>query len=198
MWSRILPALVAVALTAACSSTTDNLVEVVDGPGSPTSIPSGPGTTLDLGEPTLTDDVEVTTVGVGDVKFGMTVDEAQVAAGTELTRQDGGTDTCWVVVPREGPEGLTFIVDRDRIERVDIAVPGVDTPSGAGVGLSQSELEELFPERLESVDVLGGREYTFVPNDPGESELRIVFLTDGTDVVSYRAGRLPIVKAPGC
>jgi hypothetical protein len=198
MSSRIPLVLAALALAVACSSSTDNLVEVVDGPGTTTSVPSGPGTTLDLGEATLTDDVEVTTVGIGDVKFGMTVEEAQVAAGTELTRQDGGTETCWVVVPREGPDGVSFIVDQDRIERVDVTAPDVDTPSGAGVGLSQTELEALFPERLESVDVLGGREYTFVPNDPGESELRIVFLTDGTDVVSYRAGRLPVVKAPGC
>jgi hypothetical protein len=155
-------------------------------------------TTLDLGEPTLTEDVEVTTVGIGDVTFGMTVEEAQVAAGPELARQDGGPENGWVVVPRDGPEGLTFVVSDERIERVDVTAPGVDTPSGAGVGMSQGELEELFPDRLTATDVLGGRQYTFVPNDPGEADLRIIFLTDGGDVVSYRAGRLPVVEAPGC
>jgi hypothetical protein len=188
----------ALVIAVACSTSTENRVEVVEGTGATTTIPSGPATTLDLGDPTLTDDVEVTTVGIGDVEFGMTVEEAQVAAGTELTRQDGGTETCWVVVPREGPEGVSFVVTDGTVERVDVAAAGVETPSGAGVGMSQSELEALFPDRLEGVDVLGGRQYTFVPNDPGEAELRIIFLTDGSEVVSYKAGRLPIVEAPGC
>lgn len=185
------------ALAAACSSSTENRVEVVDG-DTTTTAAGGPATTLDLGEPTLTGDVEVSTVGIGDVRFGMTVEEAQEAAGTELVRQDGGTETCWPAVPREAPEGVTFLVQDGTVERVDITAAGIETPSGAGIGMSQSELEALFPDRLEATDVLGGRQYTFVPNDPGEADRRIVFLTDGDRVVSYKAGRTPLVEAPGC
>lgn len=199
MWTRLATAAaLALVVTSSCSTSSDNKVEVVEGTGATTTIASGPATTLDLGEPTLTDDVEVTTVGIGDVDYGMTVDEAQEAAGTELVRQDGGTETCWVVVPREGPEGVSFLVQDGTIERVDVAAAGVETPSGAGVGMTQAELEALFPDRLEAADVLGGRQYTFVPNDPGEAERRIVFLTDGSQVVSYKAGRLPLVEAAGC
>jgi hypothetical protein len=201
MWTRVAPAVLGVAVLVAagsCSSSTENRVEVVEGDPATTTVPSGPATTLDLGDPTLTDDVEVSTVGIGDVRFGMTVEEAQEAAGTELERQDGGTETCWVVVPREAPEGVSFVVQDGKVERVDIAAAGVETPSGAGVGMSQSELEALFPDRLQGVDVLGGRQYTFVPNDPGEADLRIIFLTDGNQVVSYKAGRTPLVEAPGC
>jgi hypothetical protein len=101
-------------------------------------------------------------------------------------------------VPREAPEGVSFVVQDGKVERVDVAAAGVETPSGAGVGMSQSELEALFPDRLQGVDVLGGRQYTFVPNDPGEADLRIIFLTDGNQVVSYKAGRAPLVESPGC
>lgn len=188
----------ALAIAASCSSSAENRVEVVEGDPTSTTVPSGPATTLDLGEPTLTADVEVSTVGIGDVRYGMTVEEAQEAAGTELVRQDGGTETCWAAVPREAPEGVSFLVQDGAVERVDITEPGIETPSGAGVGMPQSELEALFPDRLQSTDVLGGRQYTFVPNDPGEADRRIVFLTDGAEVVSYKAGRLPLVEAPGC
>jgi hypothetical protein len=202
--ARSLPLLgLAVALVAAvaCSSSTDNRVEVVDGEasgGSTTSATAGPGTTIDYGEPALTDDVEVTTAGIGDVTWGMTVDEAQLAVGTALVRQDGGTETCWVVVPAEAPEGISFIVNEGEVERVDIAAAGIETPSGAGVGMTEAALQELFPDQLTAADTEGGRSFTFVPNDPGEAELRIVFETDGSVVTSYRAGRSPIVEAIGC
>jgi hypothetical protein len=203
MWRRsvlLLSLAVALVVAGACSSSTDNRVEVVDGEDgdATTSSTAGPGTTLDYGEPSLTESVEVTTAGIGDITWGMTVDQAQVAAGTALVRQDGGTDTCWVVIPAEAPEGISFVVVDGEIGRVDIASPGIDTPSGAGVGMSETELQELFPDRLRQADTPSGRSFTFVPNDPGESELRIVFETDGTNVTSYRAGRVPIVEAPGC
>jgi hypothetical protein len=193
--------LLALVAAGACSSSTDNRVEVVDGDaagGSTTSATAGPGTTVDYGEPALTDDVEVTTAGIGEVTWGMTVDEAQLAAGTALVRQDGGTETCWVVVPAEAPEGISFLVNEGEVERVDIAAAGIETPSGAGVGMTEAALQELFPDRLTAADTPNGRSFTFVPNDPGEAELRIIFETDGSTVTSYRAGRTPMVEAAGC
>jgi len=186
-------------VVAGCSSGTENKVAVIDGEASSTTTTvvttPPPG---DLGEPTLTDDSEVTTVGLDAVEFGMTFDDAQKAAGTRLVVVDGQPgSSCYRVEPEVGPEGVSFLVSDGRIERVDIDSGPVTTRSGAGIGMSISELTTLFPERLETAPTPDGTVLTFVPSDEGDADYRIIFQSDGTTVTSLRAGKLPEVE-DGC
>jgi hypothetical protein len=191
--------LLAFAAVAGCSSSTENKVAVVDGESSTTTttvatlpVPS------DLGEPTLTDDSEVTTVGFGAVEFGMTLEDAEKAAGTRLVVIDGEAgSSCYRVEPEQGPDGVSFLVSDGRIERVDIDSGAVTTRSGAGIGMAVAELTTLFPERLQSAPTPNGTVLTFVPTDEGDADYRIIFETDGTTVTSFRAGKLPEVEE-GC
>ncbi|MDZ7732880.1 MAG: hypothetical protein U5R31_06970 [Acidimicrobiia bacterium] len=140
----------------------------------------------------------MTTAGIGEISWEMTVDEAQQAAGARLLREDGGSDECYTAVPEDGPEGVTFLVADGEVQRVEVTNEAIRTPSGAGVGIDEDELRALFPERLETTPGGGGNVLAFVPNSPGEAQWRIVFETDGSEVTSYRAGRLPWVERAGC
>jgi hypothetical protein len=189
----------AAVLATACSSSTDNTVEVVE--SETTTSTAAPVDTVpaeELGEPTLSDESEVTTVGLDTVEFGMTFDEAQQAAGTRLAVVEGtGGSDCYRVDPEEGPEGVTFLVSSGTIERVDIDSGAVKTRSGAGVGTSISELTGLYGERLESAPTPQGTTYTFVPADEADADYRLIFETDGSTITKFRAGKLPEVT-DGC
>jgi hypothetical protein len=189
----------AAVLALGCSSSTDNKVEIVEGDTTTSNVvPVETVPTEDLGEPTLSDESEVTTVGLDTVEFGMSFDEAQQAAGTRLVVTEGDAGSaCYRVDPEEGPEGVTFLVTNSTIERVDIDSGAVQTRSGAGVGTSISELTELYGDRLESAPSPEGTTFTFVPADESDAEYRLIFETDGSTVTSFRAGKLPEV-IDGC
>ena len=101
-----------------------------------------------------------------------------------------------------GLDGVSYMVFEDKIARVDIAPPSTTTTrSGAGIGLDESLLEELFPGRIEDASgmVIDGEAVMYVPQDEKDEDYRIVFeITDGL-VSYYRSGILPQVGyAEGC
>ena len=77
------------------------------------TIPPRPLGTLapidDLGRPTLDATSSVSTVGIDRIMFGMTVHDAQVAAGSRFTPVTG-IGHCYLVTPDDGQAGLTFWV----------------------------------------------------------------------------------------
>jgi hypothetical protein len=150
-------------------------------------------------DPISTDDV-ITIGGLGDVRVGMTVEEAAAAAGLELTGEPDVNPDCYYVMPL-GLEGVAFMVSAGTVARVDIAAGPITTRSGAGIGSTEDEIKELFPDQIEVSDhaYVEGNYLTFVPVDEGDDEYRVVFETDGEVVTQYRAGRLPEVEyIEGC
>lgn len=158
-----------------------------------TTVASGPTTTVDLGEPTLTDASTVSTVGFDTVTFGLTVRSAEAAAGTPLIPQ-GPVGDCYVVVPDDGPDGVSFVVTAGTIERVDVAGGTNTTRSGLGIGTPQQRVIDAFPERISVTTSATGSTLTFTPADEADQEFRVIFETDGTTVTSFRSGRVPTVE----
>lgn len=197
----------ALAALVGCSSDPEDEVVIDEGsvpdeatttttPATTTSAPPTSG----LGPPTLDDSSAVTTAGVGAVEFGMSVAEAEQAAGSPLVPLDPEDATgCYEVEPEEGPLGLRFTIADDTIERLDVVDGAVATRSGAGIGDSAQQLRDLFGESLvEGTDPDGdGPVLTFVPQDEGDAGTRIIFALEDDQVTSYRAGRRPIVDT-GC
>jgi hypothetical protein len=161
-----------------------------------------PGSTADLGTPTLVDTSTISTVGLDKVQFGMTLDEAQAAAGTELTTAGTRDPSCYLASPVEGAAGITFLFSDGTVERVDISAPPIATRSGAKVGSTEAQIKELYSDQIEvqpRLDGQPGNALVFVPRDEADRNFRLVFTTDGTTVTAYRAGRVPQVLAPtGC
>ena len=149
----------------------------------------------------------VTTIGMGPIDIGMTVEEAEAAAGFTL---DGEPDPqvsedCYYVTPpadQAAYEGVAFMVVDDAIARVDVGgMSEVTTRSGAGIGISQAALEAMFPGQIEAAPdaVVDGTAVQFVPRDEKDNQYRVIFvLTDGL-VSQLRAGILPAVGyGEGC
>lgn len=144
--------------------------------------------------PTLDSTSSLSTVGLDEVTFGLTVSQARTAAGTEFTNCGLVTD-CYRVVPDDAPDGISFVVHDGTIERVDIVGNSpITTRSGAGIGTTSDELDALFGDRLERVDLGGGHEdVIFVPQDENDQEFRVAFTTVDGVVETMRSGRIPLV-----
>lgn len=152
-----------------------------------------------FGPPTLSNRSTVSTVGLDEVHFGMTVAAAQQAAGTVLVPA-GPTGACYHVVPHDAPEGIVFLVHSGTIERVDINSGPVTTRSGVGVGSPESMVADLFGDRIErEVRVDGTVDLVFVPRDAADRNYRVVFNISEGAVRAFKSGRLPMVMLDtGC
>jgi hypothetical protein len=144
--------------------------------------------------PTLGANSSLSTVGLDEVTFGLTVNQARRAAGTEFNACEPAGD-CYRIIPAVAPEGISFVVFNGTIERVDIVGGSpIRTVSGAGIGTTAERLDELFGERLERVDLGGGAvDVIFVPVSENDAEFRVAFTTVDGVVETMRAGRLPLV-----
>ena len=145
-----------------------------------------------LGAPTLDRSSTVSTVGIDRVMFGMTVEEAQRAAGTRFTLVTP-RDECFLATPDDAPTGITFWIVESTLERVDVDTPAITTRSGAGLGDSEARILELFGERIHTRPLAdgSGNLLAYVPKDVSDRQFRVMFQTDGYRVVRLWSGRLP-------
>lgn len=145
-------------------------------------------------EPTLDRSSSLSTVGLDEVTFGLTVNQATQLAGTPFINCGLVTD-CYRVIPEFAPEGISFVVEEGTIERVDIVGNSpITTRSGAGIGTTDEELTALFGDRLERVELGGGQmDVIFVPQDENDQEFRVAFTTVDGVVETMRSGRMPLV-----
>jgi hypothetical protein len=152
----------------------------------------------------LTQASKISTVGMGPVRVGMTVPEAEAAAGMRLVGEldPAISPDCYFVEPEAGIPGVAFMVHEGRISRVDVYASGtVTTLSGAHIGMTESQILALFPERIEDrLDYrVDGRALVFVPVDEADRNFRVVFEVDDGIVSGMRGGILPSVQfGEGC
>ncbi len=176
-------------------------VTAPDGTAPPTTGSSVPGTVTTLGKPTLTDASTISTVGLDKVHFGMTVAEAEQAAGSKFVSDTKG-GSCFLAKPESGPDGVAFLISDGRIERVDISAGPIATRSGAKVGSTNAQIKTIYPGQIQDAarpDGQPGGALVYVPKDATDAQFRLVFMTDGTTVQGYRAGRVPqVLAATGC
>ena len=164
-----------------------------------TTLPSISTTTVD--DPISSSDL-ITIGGLGAVRVGMTVEEAQAAAGLELVGEPDVriNEDCYFISP-VGLDGVSFMVSGGTIARVDIVSGPITTRSGAGIGSTEQEIKNLFGDQIvvSPHAYVEGNYLTFVPVDEGDDRYRVVFETDGREVTQYRAGRVPEVEyVEGC
>ena len=164
------------------------------------AVASGAGATATA----VTSRSKLTTSGIGPLRVGMTIAQAERAAGTRLrVSRNAGTGVCFVASLRRGPRGLSFLGTGQRIARVDVTGRRnrITTPTGARIGDTEARIERLFPGRIDVTPhrYTDGHYLTLMPRDRTDANRRIVFETDGRRVTAMRAGRLPEVKyVEGC
>lgn len=182
------------------TATDDASKPSLEAPGGGEAIPT-PTQAPISGDPAFTGSSKLSTVGLDEIFFGDTVEDAGKKAGTEWVGLPSGSTTpqCYTVQPTGGPAGVFFTVLNGRIERVDITNSAITTLSGAGVGSTQAQLFDLFGERLLETETPSGSEIMFVPTDADDREFRIIWTLNGVAASSMRAGRLPgVLTSSAC
>ncbi|MBW4521797.1 MAG: hypothetical protein KME16_19115 [Scytolyngbya sp. HA4215-MV1] len=164
----------------------------------------------------LTEQSKLAIDGIGPVRVGMTIAQAEKSAGVHLIEKGAraGSGGCYYVRPQTGPANLGFMVisdrednrmvrDKDRIARVDVWRNGrITTLSGAKNGDTEARIKSLYPGKIRVTPhkyVGDGHYLTFMPQDPEDHNYRLIFETDGKRVTQFRSGKLPEVEyVEGC
>jgi hypothetical protein len=153
----------------------------------------------------LTPGSAVTPTGMGPIRFGMTVQQAERAGSVRLVGLGDHFGNCSYVVPRGWKmrvgntvvDPVAFMVISGRIFRVDVQSGSTPTSAGIRIGSTEPQIRQAYPGRVAvSHNIYGTRQLTVVPAEAG---YRIVFASDGKKVMYFRAGRLREVNAQeGC
>jgi hypothetical protein len=137
---------------------------------------------------------------VGPVRFGAPVGQAERAAGARFEGVRGSG--CEYARTTAMPAGLRLMIEDGRVVRADVDSAGIRTGSGAEVGLTEEEVQRLYPGRITRQPhkyVREGFYLIFTPRDPADRQYRLIFETDGRTVTRYRAGLHPAVEyVEGC
>jgi hypothetical protein len=154
--------------------------------------------------PKLTAASQVGTNGLGPVLVGMTVTQAEKAAGRKFDTDKEGPDgqVCLYSKP-QGLPGVGFMVINGKIARVDVwDNRQIKTFRGAKIGDSEARIKQLYGNQIKVEQHeyrRNGHYLVFVPKDKADQNFRVVFETDGQKVTQFRSGRLPEVEyVEGC
>lgn len=145
---------------------------------------------------------QVTISGYGPIEPGMTLAQAQDAAGRRLTAINPGFETCDFVYFEDDPaRRVGFMVIDGVVARIDISDSAVATGKGIRVGDPESRVMEQYAGRVtvSPHKYVEGHYLTVSPATTENSGNEMVFETDGERVTTYRIGRVPEVEfIEGC
>ncbi|HEY9834592.1 MAG TPA: hypothetical protein V6D26_28840 [Stenomitos sp.] len=138
---------------------------------------------------------------IGPIRVGMSVAQAEAAAGVKLTRPDN--KECSYIRPQGSKYDFLMMVTNNRIARIDIRGKSrITTISGARIGDTESKIKSLYPGRITVTPAKyapNGHYLIFTPKDRNDAHYRIVFETDGNRVTEFRSGKQPEVEwVEGC
>lgn len=140
--------------------------------------------------------------GVGPLKVGMTLAEAEKAAGAQLVfdHPEEPVNQCTFARLKGGPADLGFMLMNRVVVRADVFEGGIKTAEGAGIGTSEDEVKRLYANaKIEVSNHAYVEGHYLEVTMPGFANLRYIFETDGKKVTAFRAGRLPEVGfVEGC
>ena len=137
----------------------------------------------------------VTPDGIGAIRVGMTADELRRAVGDVPGANP--TADCSYVRPGGAPAGVSVMLARGQVARVDIDSAGVSSDAGVAVGDSAAKVAEAYATRMTATPhkyVPGGQYLTVRSASPADSLRRMVFETENGRVTRFRAGRVPEVE----
>jgi hypothetical protein len=136
--------------------------------------------------------------GVGKVRIGMSVKEAERVIGAGLRSLVSAYGPgCWLAVRADGIDpGLSYMVENGRITRIDVgtpregAAPRITTAKGIGIGSTQADVELNYGSSAVSALAPYGHDdsdrWITVEATPA---LGIVISVSGGKVVGLWAGR---------
>ncbi|MEJ7746631.1 MAG: lectin [Luteimonas sp.] len=137
------------------AQTTDDAATapVVDQPA--TDVP--PATTPPVSDPvepvapSIADGGDARFDGYGDMRFGMSAEEAKKAWGGELNGAPGAGEVCYFLAPKWAttPGEFAFMIENDKFVRYSTESSKFVAPGGGKVGMTADEIKQLYSGRVE-------------------------------------------------
>lgn len=177
-----------VSLASACSKGDDRAVKGRNGPN---------GAARDS-----VSDLALGEEGLGQIQVGMDLSDA-VNMGL-LNENPNMNARCDFVFPAVGagiPDGVSVMVVKGKVARIDVDTGSVTTEDGAKIGDSEDRVKNIYGDevKVEPHKYIDGGHYLTVTGDTAHAGKALVFETDGKRVTMFRGGRLPEVKrTEGC
>jgi hypothetical protein len=141
--------------------------------------------------------------GYGDMRFGMSADEAKKAWGGELKGEPSEGGGCYYLTPKwvATPSDFAFMVEGGKFVRYDVGTGKEIAPGGGKVGMGIDEIRTLYAGRVEETPhkyVEGGKYLGVKDGNGGTGKLVFATGADGK-VTSWRVGVPPQVDyVEGC
>jgi hypothetical protein len=147
-------------------------------------------------------DLALSEEGLGQIQIGMNLTDA---VNMGLLNENPTMNTqCDFVFPAVGagiPDGVSVMVVKGKIARIDVDTGSVTTEDGAKIGDTEDHIKSIYGDevKVEPHKYIEGGHYMTVAGDSASAGKALVFETDGKRVTMFRGGRVPEVKwVEGC
>jgi len=142
--------------------------------------------------------------GMGEVKFGMSVDDLERALNDAMPYSPYANHGCSVVtVASSEAWGLSYTIEDNQLMRINVEYYGSDqraqpirTDTGVGLGSSEEDVTKAYAGRIRITPNPEDPAWHTLTVDAPDHARGIIFETDGKAVKSFRAGLYPAVGLP--
>ncbi len=187
----------ALLLVAACGEEPAPAPEIEDAPEAAEPAPFDPDATA-AEAAALASCGAVTAQGYCGVTFGMAPDAARAAFPLPLDIYSGGDaaaqadpDRCYEMFAPAPVQGVSFLVEMNKVGRIDVLSEGARTSDGFGVGTSAEDIKARFATAV--VEQPNKYEPEIVELVVSEGEAKFVYEIQDGKVRAWRAGVLPTI-----
>jgi hypothetical protein len=132
--------------------------------------------------------------GAGPARSGVALAQLNAILRDSLRMKRGDPEACQMLHSASMPKGVSIMVLRDTIQRVDIDSASVFTPGGLTVGDSEAAVLRVYTDHatMKPHKYLTAGHYISI-RPQTDTAYGIVFETDGVKVTHIRAGAHPAV-----
>ena len=147
-------------------------------------------------------DLALSEDGLGQIQIGMNlVDAVNMGLLNENPTMNKECDFVFPAVGAGIPDGVSVMVVKGKVARIDVDTGSVTTEDGAKIGDSEDRIKSIYGDevKVEPHKYVEAGHYMTVAGDSASAGKALVFETDGKRVTMFRGGRLPEVKwVEGC
>ncbi len=143
----------------------------------------------------------VTDSSLGDIRLGMTLAEMSASVGplVDTTHLKKACDYVSLLNPNVLPQGVSLMVVKGKISRIEIENAAIRTENGAGIGDSEDAVRKIYGQGV----IIEPHHYMDGHYLEAQSKISasrgVVFETDGRKVTTYRVGFWePVRWVEGC
>jgi len=140
--------------------------------------------------------------GIGDVHIGMSRADIEGVLSTALDAAPPSEGSTCQYATADALPGLKLMLEDDALVRIDVEGEGVRSPEGVGIGTAETDVVSVYGPRATVMPHKYEAAWNYVEvaeTNPRDPPLLYVFESDGTSIVTWRAGRAPQVQyVEGC